>query len=376
LPSRHTSSPSGGAFVRFAARVWVGRDGDDSMIRSIQGFIRQNQEHALLSRRAEAISLSDISREPGPTTMSFGYDPAPLQISISNAGMVNSPIVREEINGKATIITGFRRIFAAGNLGWTAVPCRVVSRSEIGDFEGLMLNLHDNLAARPLNEVEKGMVLSRLATHLGNEEILGGFMPLLGLASHYPLFRLYLEMEKELSVEEKGYVAQGSVSLAALKVAMAVEPASRRHLLRALHELRLNINKQLQFIDYIIDISNEKHKNIREILQEPPLDDLWGHTSTNRPQKARAILDTLRSIRYPILSQSEQGFRSSVSRLNLPKGVRIEPPPYFEGPALKMEILFRDGRDLKKKVGHLAQMEGLQTIGPPWEGGHEGGKDE
>jgi ParB-like nuclease domain len=325
----------------------------------------------LLIRKVETVSLSDISPEPGPTTMSFGYDPAPMQHSIASAGMLNSPIVREEVNGKATIIAGFRRIHAAGSLGWKTVPCRVVPRSEVGDFEGLMINLHDNLMVRTLNEVEKGMVLSRLAAHLGTEEILGRFMPLLGMASHYPLYRLYIEMGKGLSVEEKEYVAQGSVSFAALKAAMAVEPTSRLALLRMLHDLRLNINQQLQFIDYMRDLSNSNHKDIVEMLQEPPLADLCGQTSINRPQKARAILTYLRSIRFPALIQAEQGFKASVSRLNLPKGVRIEAPPHFEEPELKMEILFRHGRDLKKKVDHLARIETLETIGPPWEAGHD-----
>lgn len=325
----------------------------------------------LLIRKVKTVSLPDISQEPGPTTMSFGYDPAPLQHSIVNAGMVNSPIVREEINGKATIIAGFRRIHAVRSLGWESVSCRVVAGSEVGDFEGLMINLHDNLIVRTLNEVEKGMVLSRLAEHLGTEEILSRFMPLLGMASHYPLYRLYLEMDKGLSLEEKEYVAQGFVSFTALKAAMAVAPASRLALLRMLHDLRLNINQQLQFIDYIVDLTTSNCRDIVKMLHEPPLADLCGQTSINRPQKAKAILTYLKSIRFPALSQAEQGFKASVSRLNLPKGVRIEPPPYFEGPELKMEILFRHGRDLKKKVDHLAQIEALETIDPPWEAGHD-----
>jgi hypothetical protein len=325
----------------------------------------------LLTRGVETVSVSDIAPEPGPTTMSFGYEPSPLQHSLSNAGILNPPIVRDEINAKATIIAGFRRIHAARSLGWNSVPCRVFSRSEVGDLEGLMLNLYDNLTVRTLNEVEKGMVLSRLARHFSAEEILSRFMPRMGMASHAPLYRLYLEMEKELSVEEKQYVARGSVSFAALKAAMVVEPTSRIALLRMLHELRLNINQQLQFVDYVIDLSNSSHKGIVEMLQEPMLGDLCGQTSINRPQKAKAILNYLRSIRFPALSLAEQAFKARASRLNLPKGVRIEPPPYFEGPEFRMEICFEDGRDLRNKLDQLARIEALETIGPPWEVGHD-----
>jgi hypothetical protein len=329
----------------------------------------ENALHDMLIRTVEIVSLSDISLDPGPATMSFGYDPTPLLHSLLNSGMVNSPIVRQEINAKATIIAGFRRIHAAGSLGWKTVPCRIVSRSEVGDLKALIINLHDNLTLRTLNEVEKGMVLSRLATHLDEEEILSRFMPILGMASHYPLYRLYLQMEEGLSVEEKEYVAVGSVSPTALKAAFALEPPSRIVLLRMIHDLGLNINQQSQFIDYLIDLSNLTHRDIVEILLDGPLADLFAETSMNRPQKAKAILNHLRTIRFPALSRAEQGFKTSVSRLHLPKGVRIEHSPYFEGPELKMEIRFTDGRDLKKKVDHLTRIETLETIGPPWEEG-------
>ena len=93
----------------------------DSMIQSGEGGFRPDYLNDVLTKRVESVSLSDISQEPGPTTMSFGYDPAPLQHSISRAGMVNPPIVREEANAKATIIAGFRRIQAARSLGWETV---------------------------------------------------------------------------------------------------------------------------------------------------------------------------------------------------------------------------------------------------------------
>jgi ParB family chromosome partitioning protein len=344
-------------------------DEDDSVVSSEQGLIRQNPANELLTRKVETISLSDISRESGPTTMSFGYDPTHLQHSVMNVGMVNPPLVREEIDGKATVIAGFRRIHAARSLGWQSAPCRIVSRSEVGDLEGLMINLYDNLTVRTLNEIEKGMVLSRLAAHLGTEEILNRFMPLLGMASHYPLYRVYLEMEKALTVEEKEYVAQGSVSFTALKAAIGVEATSRIALLSMLHNLRLNINQQIQFIDYMVDLSNSNQENIVQMLQEPPLENLCRQISANRPQKGRAILNHLRSRRFPALNHAEQGFKASVSGLNLPKGVRIEPPPYFEGPEIKMEIRFTDGRDLRNKVDELARIETLETIGPPWKVG-------
>ena len=164
---------------------------------------------------------------------------------VAGSGPCTIPSIVKLIPGDGSILTFQVGAIAAGSLGWKEISCRVASRSEVGDFEGLLLNLHDNLTVRALNEIEKGMVLSRLAVHLGTEEILSRFMPLLGLASHHPLYRFYMEMEEGLTQEEKGYVANGTVSFAALKAAMTVEPTSRLALLRMLHNLILNIRRQL-----------------------------------------------------------------------------------------------------------------------------------
>ena len=58
-------------------------------------------------------------------------------------------------------------------------------------------------------------------------------------------------------------------------------------------------------------------------------------------------------MRFPKLTAAEKKFQETVSGLDLPDGIRIYAPPYFEGPDYRLEALFQNGRDLKEKIEHL-----------------------
>ena len=75
----------------------------------------------------------------------------------------------------------------------------------------------------------------------------------------------------------------------------------------------------------------------------------------------------MRSRRFPSLTESEIAFNRKISSLNLPDGIRIEHPPFFESPDYRLEIRFRNGEDLKKKIIDLAKNPGIGGLGDPWE---------
>ena len=52
--------------------------------------------------------------------------------------------------------------------------------------------------------------------------------------------------------------------------------------------------------------------------------------------------------------------------MNLPEGVRIKPPRYFEGTGYDMEIHFENGRTLREKIDRLTGMKDLEQICNPW----------
>jgi hypothetical protein len=58
-----------------------------------------------------------------------------------------------------------------------------------------------------------------------------------------------------------------------------------------------------------------------------------------------------------------------VSTLNLPKGVRVVAPPFFESPDYRLEVVFTNGKELREKIARLLKRDALEEIGNPWERG-------
>jgi len=316
---------------------------------------------------SQLVNPNKIEDSPGPYCMSFGFDIRPLAQSIDRVGLVNCPLLIENRNAELTIIVGYRRIHALKTLGWDSIPCGVLSESEVSPLECLLLNLYDNLATRNLNEVEKGMVLTRLHSKVPGKEMLEVYMPLLELPSNEPTLHFFIKLEQELDIEIKEYLVQKKISLQTAKMLLKMESDERSYVFNFMSNIKFNINQQKQFIDNIIDLAVIENKPAHELLNEPSLKGILVNKHLNNPQKAKAILKLLRGRRFPSLVKAEKAFKKKVSSLDLPKSASIHAPPYFEEPHYRLEVLFRKGKELRETINRLTLSEGLDELGDPWE---------
>ncbi len=317
----------------------------------------------------EEAPISAVSQGPGPYAMSFGFNLDPLRESIRTIGMVNPPLVRECEPGQLIVVAGFRRFLALKALGRREMACRVLPGRTFTNLECLLLSFYDNLGTRVLNDVEKGMCLTRLLRWVPEDEVLREYMPLLGLPSHRPTLHLFCTLDQGLEPEIKEAVAWGRLSLKGLKQILPLTRTDRMTVFSLISELKLNINQTNQLIDYLNDLSQKHGESFEQLLGSDSIQGLFSDPASNRPQKARALLRELRSRRLPTLVAAEKAFGKKVARLPLPQGVSIKAPPYFEGPDYRLEILFRQGRDLREKVERLARMSELGTLAEPGQQG-------
>jgi len=306
--------------------------------------------------------LNEIETSPGPFCMSFGYDLRPLMDSIKAIGLINEPFVIQGRDGQIRPVIGFRRIEALKALGVKTVTCKDLSETDLSEFDCLVLGLLDNLATRKFNEVEKGMILRRLVKYVARDQVLKYYMPLLGLPPRENTLEVYFALE-DLDLEIKESLIREQVSLKAAEALLHMESEAALGLCRWIKELRLSFNYQLQFIDYIMDISSMEDKTVTEVLGT--LGKMLEDKEINRPQRVKRLFKELRRRRYPSLYRAEQEFKSKIKRLSLPEDVRIKHPPNFEGPKFLMEIWFHDGQDLRRKLNQLHSTQGIEgIIGP------------
>ncbi len=310
------------------------------------------------------IGLEEFDEAPGPYCMSFDFDIEILINSIKAIGLINMPFVKRNREGRLDIVTGYRRIMALKSMKYPRIYCRDLSDSGFSEHEMFLINLYENMTTRRFNEVEKGMILKGLMMYISREDVERHFMQILDIRN--PREIDILMRINELNETEKRSIANGDISINTIRLVHGLDISSRSVILRCISELGLNFNQQLQYIDYITDISIKEDKSIADIMDEHQFLLLLKEEDLNTPQKARSMLNILRTRRFPFLSKNEKEFNKKIKGLGLPDGISISHTPYFEGQDYRLEILFKDGRELKQKVRTLACIEGLNDIKDPW----------
>jgi hypothetical protein len=304
--------------------------------------------------------------DPGPFCMSYGFDLDSLIRSIQKCGLINSPIIVKGEEGRVDVVSGYRRILALKNLQAEEIPCRNMTGSNLSAKQLLLLNLYENHVTRKFNEVEKAMILARLVNHGERKEVINLYMPLLSLPSREATLDLFLNMEGEGHTMKRA-LAKGDVSIKAFEALLEVESAFRSRIIESILNLRLSFNQQLQFIELTTDICLRDGIDVLELFNQKSFVEIMEDKKLNLPQKAKAILGLLKSIRFPRLIRSEASFQRAISRLGIPERIRILHSPSFEGPDYRLEVPFKNGRQLKDRINALNDLDGMETLVDPWQ---------
>ncbi|RLB34973.1 MAG: hypothetical protein DRH11_04290 [Deltaproteobacteria bacterium] len=328
--------------------------------------IEAGETMMIRENRSVWIDSANIADDPGPFCMSFAFDLGVLADSIKKIGLLNPPYVIGKKQGRGfEVVSGYRRVLAVKALGWEKVLCKDISNSVTSPLEYLVFNLYDNLATRTFNDVEKGMILCRLDPLVPRKEILEEYMPLLGLPSHEPTLEVYLRVP-DLALEIKEAFARGQLSFQSVRALEDMDSLSQSQVFKWISELKFNFNQQRQFLEILVDLALKDGISVFEFLAKEELSRYLEDPIENRPQTAKRTLQALHELRYPRLTRAERIFREKVANLNLPEGAILKAPAYFEAPGYCLEVRFRDGKSLKRKMEALLNIKQLANLDDAW----------
>ncbi|UCG66453.1 MAG: ParB N-terminal domain-containing protein [Deltaproteobacteria bacterium] len=314
------------------------------------------------------VDISDIDLSPGPFCMSFNFDLEPLKASIEGFGVLNPPYLlrNSDTDTHFTVVAGYRRLLAVRELGWPDIVCQVLPDG-FPPFKALLLNLHDNLVHRHLNNVEKGMVVQRLTRFVKHEQIITQFMPMLDIPANRQTLRLFLGLE-DLEEPIKASIAVERLSLRVAGLMMSLGTEDRLKINELFIALKWSFNQQWEAIQWITEIASREGRSIEEVINDREVTEILHDSRMSNPQKLKDIVKALKRRRFPSLMKAETEFRKGISALPLPKGVKISPPPFFEGTDYRVEIVFTKGKDLRDRLEKLSHLSGLGKITDFWRG--------
>ncbi|HYA41354.1 MAG TPA: hypothetical protein VEF34_08630 [Syntrophobacteraceae bacterium] len=270
-----------------------------------------------------------------------------LEESLDRFGILDPPWLRQ--NGRQHIVVdGFKRLRRAKENGAQGAVCRVFPEDCDGR-ELWMRRIEKKIFERELNPAEKAQIVSTL---LGLFQP-GGIPPFLLSGINVSNRPEVLLSWASLSTGGPGVLeilASGDIAeRAALEVA-GWDKRSMDSVLSVLRTLRCSASIQVEIVERINEISFREGKSGADIIEHPRAREVLASKGLNRRQKTQAIRDLLFELRHPRFSSRRKQLERRIVALGLPHGLKIVPPPAFEGNDWRMEISFTGIEDLRKII--------------------------
>jgi hypothetical protein len=126
---------------------------------------------------------------------------------------------------------------------------------------------------------------------------------------------------------------------------LAMDEASRAALLEIASALRLRTGQLVTALEALDEIAVREHATIADILDRPEIRRIASGPGS-APSRASALLEALRTLRYPRLKKMQQQLRSEVSALKLPRAISLDLPKDLGSDEVTVSIRVRSAAEL------------------------------
>lgn len=309
-----------------------------------------------MRRPLREIPLKAVDLRNLTLVITYAPDLGPLKDSIARVGMLCPPIL-QKIPGadRYRVVSGYKRLKALEALGFETISARLAPSED--DLSLFLLGLHENLGTRPLNVVEKSLVLDKLVHQfrLTKEKILGNHLPALGLGSDPKTLDLYLSLSG-LEEQIKRGLVNGLISIPTAHQLSTFSRPDRLAFCRFATALALGKNLQREFLSLLADLSRIQKTPINLLLEDEEVKTLAEDPKVQTPIRAQRIRKLLIRRRYPRFSRATNGFEELKKSLKLPSHFSVTASPFFEGGDLRLTVTFRSREQLTSSLDALKAM--------------------
>ncbi len=138
---------------------------------------------------------------------------------------------------------------------------------------------------------------------------------------------------------------------------LALDQPSRARLLEITETLKLRTGQIVTAIDTLHEIAVREQTTIAEILDRPDIRRTL-KSAGSTPARARALIDQLRTMRFPLLRAMQSRLAAEIAALKLPRGIEVVLPHELGSDELTVSIAAHSGADFERM---LAALESKKT---------------
>ena len=310
------------------------------------------------------MSMSDISKIPlrdidftdETFSVNFMVHLERLRSSMKKVGLIQPVLVREK-HSRYQIVCGFRRGSVCQELGWNEIEARVIHQGE-DDLRLFSMSLHDNLTTRGFNSVEVAIALDKLVHHFRMDPpvVIETVLPLFSLETSEKILNTYLSLVS-MEDEMKRYIVQEEVSRSNIRRLASMTSEDRMATLSLLSALKLGENRLREVLTLLEETAQRDRRTVREIIALREIQATLSHQNLTPSQRTEKVKKALLTLRYPRLSQLQETFETKRKGLNLPSGLSLQHPAFFEAKGVKIELQCETLEEYQSLVSSLSLLQ-------------------
>ena len=294
-----------------------------------------------------SVPLSEIDLHNRLTDFSLNPNGCPEKLldSVKEVG-IRHPISICSTNKPYKIISGHKRVQATIKAGLTSIPAFFVPTMD----DALVTNLKENFALRHYSDIEKGCILNKLISEGFEEDtIIDLYMPLLELERSKKIFQDLILVEK-ISSELQKLLHRSNVPVKVFQVFFAWNNENQQAAEKFFTATRPGVNKWRDLLELIEEISRRDEISPKDIFFASATIETLKDKSLTPPQKYDRVHQALQQKRYPVLSDLKKQVLRALDEMKLDDKTRLKYDDAFESDEMKLELKFRDERELSQQV--------------------------
>jgi hypothetical protein len=166
----------------------------------------------------------------------------------------------------------------------------------------------------------------------------------------------------DLDAQIRVFAAERRLPQSHLARWLAMDTPSRAAMLDIARALRLRTGQLVTTLEMLEEITVRERVTIASVLDRSEIRRIADGTGST-PSRASALLEALRTLRYPRLKKMQEQLRSEVSALKLPRGISIDLPQELGSDELTVSIRVRSAAELAHLLDELERSQpGLTRI--------------
>ncbi|KPJ62354.1 MAG: hypothetical protein AMS15_04220 [Planctomycetes bacterium DG_23] len=277
-----------------------------------------------------------------------------IAVDLKRLGQIYPVILEERGNDRYRIVAGFVQIGAARKTGWQSIEAKIFEQGEIPPQELFLLALSGRILEDSISPVEKAVALKKALTSFGfkEEEIGREIAPLLDIPPSRKVIRNYLALaDADEAIRDAVHFGHLPANQAFLL--LPFEAADRLALSNLFQNLRPSFNEAKEILRNMGDVARMQKKPIKEILALKEIERILQDETLPRPQaglskgkKREHLRQTLKKLRYPLLSETREEMYKRLKALALSPEVRVTFDPTFEKEEIAITLEAKDEEKL------------------------------